>query len=265
MLGIKTLSREDFHFKPVPRKGYGYAIGDEYESRTHAIFQYPHFFTEKNISAEVLQNHTLYPMTAALGRTRRDTIVTPVVWGKVCPDCASEDFENYGTAYVHRRHVPTPVRVCSIHGSTLMDTCTTCSIPIRKHVISKLGGCSQRYQSQVQKPRSLSLAYSKFVADLLNYDGPTTRAQQADWVIHSTLNLKYGNEIEQDDGFIPGLIKREFGLEIKNSYSRTYSDNGYTIRAFLGCETAERYLNLILNKEVSSQLARDLRLFRNGF
>lgn len=262
MLGIKKLSREDFHIKPVPRKGCGYALGQECEYRTHAIFQFPHFFSERNVSAEVLQNHTLYPLTAALGRTRADSVVTPAVWRKICPDCASEDFENYGTAYVHRSHVPKSVRVCSVHGSRLMDKCTTCSTLLRKHEISRLGVCSQRYQSHVQEPDSVSLAYSKFVAGLLNYDGPAKKSHEAEWIIRGSVRLKYGNEIDQEDGFIAKLIKREFGLEETYPLAYISSDNSYTIRAFLGCETAEKYLNLITNKEATHQLERDLTLFR---
>ena len=265
MLGLKDLTRKDFYIKPVPRKGYGYALGDKYEGRNHAIFQFPHFFTERHMSGEVLQNHTLYPLTTALGRTRADIVVTPVVWSKICPGCALENFESYGTVYVHSRHVPASVRVCSVHGLKLMDTCTTCSTPINKHQLSKLGVCSRKYHFMFEESDSLSLTYSKFIADLLKYDGPTPRAHQADWVIFSSIILKYRNEIKQDDEFIPNFIRDELGLVVNYPGSGTYSDNNYSILAFLGCETAERYLNLIFNKEESSRLEKELRFLRYGY
>ncbi|WP_339418541.1 MULTISPECIES: TniQ family protein [unclassified Pseudomonas] len=263
MLGLKNLTEKDFYIKPVPRKGFGYALGDKCEWRNHAIFQFPHFFTERHVSEEVLQNFTLYPLTTALGRTRADIVVTPREWKKICPSCVLEDFESYGTAYVHRRHVPASVRVCSIHNLKLMDTCTTCSMPMNKHQLSKLGVCSRKYQFKFVESDSFSLAYSKFIADLLKYDGPTTKSHQADWAIFSSIRLKYGTEIRQDDEFIPNFIKSEFGVDVKHP-ARTYSDNNYTILAFLGCETAERYLNLIFKTEESSRLGKDLKSLYYG-
>ena len=253
MLGLKTVTLKDFHIKPLPRKGYGYALGHKYEYRTHAVFQFPHLFTERNVYEEVLKNHTLYPLTAALARTRKDTAVTPAVWRKICPDCALEDFENYGTAYVHRRHVPASVQVCSVHGSRLMDRCTTCSTLIKNHQISKLNICSQKYQSQPEEPDSFSFAYSNFVADLLTYNGATPMSYRTDWVITNSIRLKYGDEIKQNDEFIKNLIKNKFGVTVKTPISRTYSDNNYTILAFLGCETAEVYFNLLFKNESSSR------------
>ncbi len=253
MLGLKPVTLKDFHIKPLPRKGYGYALGHKYESRKHAVFQFPHFFTERNISEEVLKNHTLYPLTAALARTRKDIAVTPVAWRKICPDCALEDFENYGTAYVHRRHVPASVQVCSVHGSRLIDRCTTCSTLIKNHQISRLSICSQKYQSQVDEPDPFSFAYSNFVADLLTYNGATPMAHRTDGLIINSIRLKYGNEIEQNDKFIKNLIKKKFGVDLKTPISSTYSVNNYTILAFLGCETAEVYFELLSKSEPSSR------------
>ncbi|MFL6875927.1 TniQ family protein [Pseudomonas marginalis] len=253
MLGLKTITLKDFHIKPLPRKGYGYALGHKYESRAHAVFQFPDFFTERNVSEEVLKNHTLYPLTAALARTRKDIAVTPAVWRKICPICALEDFENYGTAYVHRKHVPTSVQVCSVHGSRLMDRCTTCLTLIKNHQISRLSICSQKYKSQVEEPDSFSFAYSKFVADLLTYNGATPMSYRTDWLIINSIRLRYGNEIKQNENFIKNLIKNKFGVDLRTPISKTYSDNNYTILAFLGCETAEVYFKLLLKSEASSR------------
>ncbi|WP_146117308.1 MULTISPECIES: TniQ family protein [Pseudomonas] len=259
MLGIKTLSPADFRIIPIPRKGYARTgLGQKSEYRKHAVFQFPSLFTERKITEEILQNHTLYPLTAALGRSTTNTIVTPTTWKKICPDCAYEDFENLGTAYVHRSHVQASVQVCSIHGSNLITTCPACSTPIQNHDITSLGVCSQKYKNSIRQLNSPNHSYSIFIAELLNYKGAPVKRDDAQWIVGKSLYIKYFNEMCSDENYSSKIITREFGAKSINSNYRTASDQSFTIQAFLGCGTAERYLDLLTNKAATAQLQKEV-------
>ncbi len=259
MLGIKTLSSADFRIIPIPRKGYARTgLGKKAEYRKHAVFQFPSLFTERKITEEVLHNHTLYPLTTALGRSTTNTIITPTFWKKICPDCAYEDFENHGTAYVHRSHVQASVQVCSIHGSNLITTCPTCSTPIQNHDITGLGVCSQKYKNSTRQLNSPNHSYSIFIAELMNYKGAPAKTNDAQWIVGHSLYIKYFNEMYSDDNYLSKIITHELGVKSINSNYRTASDQNFTIQAFLGCGTAERYLDLLTNKAATAQLQKEV-------
>ncbi|MNJ20204.1 hypothetical protein D3C77_145340 [compost metagenome] len=265
MLGIKTLSSADFRIIPIPRKGYARTgLGEKAEYRNHAVFQFPSLFTERKITEEILHNHTLYPLTAALGRSTTDTIVTPTIWKKICPDCAYEDYENHGTAYVHRSHAQASVQVCSIHGSNLIATCPTCSTPIKNHDITGLGICSQKYKNSTRQLNSSNHSYSIFIAELLNYKGAPAKANDAQWIVGNSLYIKYFNEMYSDDNYLSKLITSEFGVKSINSNYRAVSDQRFTIQAFLGCRTAERYLDLLKNKASTAQLQKEVNALNHA-
>lgn len=262
LLGVKTLPSEDFIIKSLPRRGYGRGIVGKAEYRSHAIFEFPPMFVEREVAAEVLQNYTLYPMMAALGRSTGKTLVTPNTWKKICPDCALKDFDTYGTAFVHREHVPPSVTVCGMHGSKLLEVCMSCAVPIGRHELSTLGSCSKQYPVRSRKRTSLSQRYSKFIADLLNYKGPTIKSDISEWVVNRSLSLKYSDELDRDEAFLSTFIKRELGVMFRTPKNRKYSDEGHTMRAFLGCETAKKYLDLVSDSGASAQLEKDVTELR---
>lgn len=262
LLGIKSIRFEDFRIKPIPREGYVFSCGGKAESRDHAIFKFPDFFIEKNISEEVLHSHTLYPLTAALGRCRSNTIVTPRKWKKICTDCVVEDFETHGTAYIHRRNVQTSVRFCSVHGSELVDVCPACSVPISRHHITKLGLCSRKYKKPTYQLNSSSHLYSKFIAEILNYNGNMLKRHIVDWRIYGSLIIRYRKEYIQDED-LTEIIRREFGEQVKYTY-RDSSDHTVAILAFLACETAEAYLDLMTNETSTDWLTKEVDVIRRA-
>ncbi len=267
MLGIRTLPHEDFRIRPIPRTGYGRkGIGGKAEIRGYAIFKFPSLFTERKITEEVLHNHTLYPLTAALGRPTNQTIVTPAYWKKICPECAFEDFENHGTAYVHRSHVQSYVKVCSIHGSDLITICPACSTPINKHKITQLGICSQKYKNPTRQWKSPNHLYSIFIAELLNYKGPPAKTHNAEWIVTKSLYRNYFDEIYGNYGYVSEIIVRELGTKTINPYSKGATDYNFVIQAFLGCRTAARYLDLLTNSAACTQLQNEVNeLIRSYF
>ncbi|NWB44860.1 hypothetical protein HX829_00005, partial [Pseudomonas gingeri] len=265
ILGIKAVSCHDFRIKPIPRKGYGRTgLGEKSEYRAHGEFQFPSFFSKANITDEILNNHTLHPLNAALGRSTMSTITTPALWGKICRDCVFEDFNNHGTAYIHRSHVHTSVKVCSIHGSILLHTCPTCSTPISKHNITKLGFCSQKYNGSTSLSISTNHLYSVFIADLLNYKGPTIKPHEAEWVAARSFYLNYSKEIELDEDFLAKIVKRTLDAHNVTSTRGKLSDSSLAMKAFLGCETAERYLDLVTNEASSKLLEKEVNELRHS-
>jgi len=263
LLGIKSLKLEEFIIKPIPRLGFGFSGGDKAEFRDHANFKFPPFFIEQNISEEILKKHTLYPLTAALGRSRYNTIVTPINWKKICADCVLEDFHTYGTAYIHRRNVQFPVRHCSVHGSELISVCPTCSVPVSKHAITKFGLCSRKYKKPLYQQNSSGHLYSKFIAEILKYDGVAFKRHNADWVVHNSLIAKHKNtEIQHEN--ITDIIKREFGLTVTNVYFDILSNDTFAMLAFLACETAENYIDLMTSKKSTALLTAKVDSIRHA-
>ncbi len=262
MLGIKTLVPADFMIKAIPRKSYRRAPDDEVEYRTHALFKYPNWMIEQKTTTEILLNNTLFPITKALGRSNSNTVVTPRNWKKICPDCALNDYENYGTAYVHRSHVQMSVHICSVHGAELITTCPKCLIPILYHKLSQLGVCSQSYKNISRQPGSLKHLHAGFVAGLLRYDGIQLTRHGAQWIVSWSLYLKYsGDERENDDYIAAGW---ELSGRKMNGAWVTTSDDSFMIQAFLGCGTAERYLHLLANKAAKAQLENEVSALRNA-
>lgn len=273
LLGVKSLPATDFYIKPIPRIGYGISNSIKRlnaESREHQIFEFPEFLTKYNVAEEVLNNHTLHPLNAALGRSRAHTNPTPKVWMKMCPDCAEQDHEIHGSAYIHRRHVQASVQVCDIHGSKLLNTCPHCSIPLRRHSITKLGMCSQKQKfskssenskRELNSPKHL---YAKFIAKLLNYSGPMVKRDIADFLAQYSLLKYYAKELEYSNMNmdITIIIERELGLSVKNTNHGYLLDNNFPIIAFLGCRTAERYLDLLVNENARESLKKTVMTAR---
>lgn len=253
LLGIKSLPATDFYIKPIPRIGFGSNSVERLRAdfRDHQVFEYPQFLTRHKIAEEVLNNHTLHPLNAALGRSRAVTNPTPKVWMKMCPECAEQDHETHGSAYIHRKHVHASVLVCDIHCSKLLKTCPHCSIPLGRHSITGLGLCCQRYKlsksSDLSKlvPNSPMHLYAKFIAELLNYSGPTVNRYMAGYIADFSLLRYYAKRIMSSNMImdITLVIEEELGLSVKNTNNGYLLDNKFPIIAFLGCRTADRYLD----------------------
>ncbi|WP_143492738.1 TniQ family protein [Pseudomonas amygdali] len=262
LLGIKSICTKDFYIKPIPRVGFGISKSMfplQAEWREYPKFKFPEFLSKHHITESVLNDHTLHPLNAALGRSRAFTEVTPKTWTRICPQCVLEDIEEHGSPYIHSRHVLLSVVVCSIHGSSLADTCPYCSITIKKHDITQLRICSARYKyskkSNAQKKSTLGL-YAKFIADLLQYSGAMTNRGKADAIISCSVRLKYGRRhvgVNVSMG-IASVIEQELGISINSTTNIRLMDKNISLYAFLGCQTAENYLNFLTDEESLSQL-----------
>lgn len=269
LLGIKSLKTEDFYIKPISRAGFGInkTFGPlQTEWRPHQEFHYPKLLNEHKISELALNNHTLYPMIAALGRHRATAIVTPKTWAKVCPDCVREDLHNCGTPYIHCRHVLGSVQVCSTHACTLIETCPSCSMPLKKHDIGHLAKCSKHNKWPRRQKRefgSTRYMYAKFVADLLDYRGPMINDGVAGFVAYASLMISRTYAFDKTELNISKLIKKEMGIDSKLTNTNIATSDKYPIYVFLGCNTAENYFNLLNNKSEQEALREKKRSIFN--
>lgn len=262
LLSFESLATEDFYIKPVPRAGFGVSRSRERvkaEFREHTVFNFPKFLTEHNIAEDVLTNHTLYPINAALGRSRAHTNVTPKVWAKMCPECAVEDLETHGSSYIHSRHVQAYVEVCNIHGSKLLEICQHCSTPISRHAVAKLGHCSQKHKISKRSKRQLNSPphlYASFIAELLNYRGPMVNRYLADFIAYISIFKHYAKNLAPPNKKLDmtSIIKRELGLSVNFSTFARPLDNKLPIYAFIGCRTADRYFELLDNEKIRDSL-----------
>ncbi|MGO2767020.1 TniQ family protein [Pseudomonas taetrolens] len=269
LLGIKSLSSKDFYIKPVPIRQFGSSGSLETvqaEWSVHSEFEFPSFLTKHKIAEDVLKKHTLYPLNAALGRFRAVTNITPKKWTRICPNCVLEDYENHGSAFIHSIHVERSVQVCSIHGSSLLETCPHCSVPMRKHDITKLGDCGKKYKLFERHVNSTAHLYSKFIAGLLDYRGKMVSRNVAEWIVHGSTWIKYSDEINFSLMHLntAKIINRELALEVKYTNFGSLPDHLFPLSAFIGCVTAEKYLDLIVNEESQKTLRINLRVIR-GF
>lgn len=266
LLGNKPVRTEDFYIKPIPRVGFGISKSMtplQAEWREEPRFEFPEFLSKHNVTESVLNNHTLHPLNAALGRSRAFTEVTPRTWTRICAECVLEDIEEHGSPYIHRRHVLLSVMVCSIHGSPLTDTCPYCSVTIKKHGLAQLHTCSTRYKharrSNTQKKSPLRL-YAQFIAELLQYRGEMAKRGKADAVISYSVQLKYGRRhVGHNVSMgIASVIEQELGISVNPDFNTYLMDKNISLYAFLGCQTAENYLCLLSNEDSLNQLSNTL-------
>lgn len=248
LLGIKSLKYEEFNFRPIIKSFSTTNMYDDYKFRAEMAFECAPFFTERKIFEEVLNNHTLYPIVKALGRVGRLAAATPFTWKKICIDCVFDDFLSYGTTFVRRGHILRCVGICSTHASELIEVCPTCSIPLRKHAISKLNVCFLKYKVPIYQHNSRRHLLSKFVAELLAYSGPLIAPDRLHKHVEHRLSIKHKtrNNFHQ-------LINKELGFTEKRDYTVTQRDearntNTSVMLAFLAFDNVENYLDWVTNE-----------------
>jgi hypothetical protein len=132
--------------------------------------QFPAYMVELGITLNVLQNHTLYPICAALGRTDSSNNYTPHRHWKICLICAIEDIEEFGTVIIRRQNTLVYAKACDKHGATLHEYCPACNKSITTHSILKFDSCTKKYKAQAGSLDSPKHRYAKFIKELLEYD-----------------------------------------------------------------------------------------------
>lgn len=250
LLGVNALNKNDYYINRI-------SLGLRCSSERSEI-RFPSFLVEHGIAQQALNENTLYPLTAALGRTEASCFITPIKGWKICLDCVIEDVEVHGTAYIHRRNIPMPVSVCSTHGSKLYTICPTCSIPITKHKISQLVFCSRRFKESERQIHWPIHFLSIFVNELLEYDGEPFDISQTEMNIHAKLGIKYQMRYTESSRIV-SIIRETFSLDVRYSPYGSLVNDICTIFACLAYETAAEYLHVMRDENASKALRDEFR------
>lgn len=232
-LGIKGIKKIDYHIKKKPRERNKY--------HEEGIIEYPSLFEEHCVTDEVLNENTLYPLAAALGRTQASCIYTPTKSWKICLHCAIEDLETHGTAYIHRRNVLASVSVCSIHASKLYDRCPACQKTITTHTIKDLAKCSEFYKETAQATDSPRHLYAKFASDLFNHENKPFTPHHIEIMIG--MKLRVTGYINRDGiDRLNNEISNQLGLNIRTQWFGNLPLDFCAASAFIAYHTADDYL-----------------------
>lgn len=120
-----------------------------------------------------LYSYTLHPIGILFDRVRyQNMTLVPREHLRICTQCVVEDFENLGTAFIHRTHVaPRKIGalVCHLHAVPLSDFCPTCRVEIKHHKLNQLSACINR-KSKIKAHSSMGSTthqYSKFIYEIL--------------------------------------------------------------------------------------------------
>lgn len=249
-IGNNYSSKAEYLIKNIPRK-------DRNSQSDDVIF--PKLFIEHGVTREVLYENTLFPLTKAFGRNLIRTIYTPVHFWKICLDCVVENAEQYGTAYIHCRHLPTTVSVCSVHGSKLFDKCPTCLKKITNHKICDYMKCCNSYKFSPREIGSTEHSYSVFTSELLQYDGRHFEAYHVNKIIKTKLKLIEIIKYDDDFELLIEHTRKEPGIILTpKSFFRTSTDICSAI-GFLAYQTAEAYLNALSDKPVRISMMDELK------
>lgn len=238
-LGIKGIKKAEYYIKKK--------AGPQGKFHKEHIIEYPTLFEEHRVTEEVLHENTLYPLAAALGRTRANCIYTPTKSWKICLHCVIEDLNVHGTAYIHRRHLPNSVSTCSKHASKLYEKCPTCLKLITQHEINGLSKCRIFFQAPLQNVNSTQHLYAKFTDDLLTYNKKSFQQHHIEIMLYSKLQ-----EIGYLDSFghlnvntLKHDINNKLGLSIKFQSLQNLTLNACAASAFLAYQRCNEYLTAV--------------------
>lgn len=220
--------------------------------------QIPGFLTEHDIFEQTLNENTLYPLIAALGREYSMCLGTPRKGWKICLPCVLADIKLYGTAYIHRRHLPIPVSVCSVHATELFETCPVCSVPIDNHKVGALTVCAQKFEktkSHLHEPKHV---LSIFASDLLNHRGGVLSGYHAEQNIHMKLLVR-----SQSPNISPRtlnrIIKDNFDLDVYYSLTAMPTTDSNLVFACLGFGTAAEYFHVMADEAATKRFHAEVR------
>lgn len=246
LLCRETLKKKDYLIKRIRVVEGKYSL------------QMPIFLKEHDIVEQTLYENTLYPLTAALGRKWSLCPLTPSTGWKICLNCVVDDIKLYGTAYIHRRNIPMPVSVCSIHATKLFEDCPVCSVSIDSHKIEALTICSQKFEEtkpHLNKPRHL---LSIFTSELLSYTGGVLPGYATERYIPWKLNVRCQSK-DIRPTTLNKIIKDNFDLDVYYSLSVMPTTDMYLVLACLGYGTAAEYLHVMKNEAASKRLLAEVR------
>ena len=234
--GIRNFRKNDFHIqkiRPTRSKGSWRLV-------------LPSFFVDDNIAKQAVNENTLYPLFAVLGRCVHDSKYTPTRGWKICKTCVTEDTQSYGSPYIHVAHLPRSVTLCYKHAVQLHDTCPSCGIPIYAHQMASLTDCSASFPEPATAIGTPHHDYALFVKDLLNFRGSTYNTISVSRNLSEKyVRLMYGENYALGYSSYRSDISLFLGMVFKDTNSEYHSFDMSLALAFLVFKNADSFISFI--------------------
>ncbi|WP_220815793.1 TniQ family protein [Pseudomonas paralcaligenes] len=236
-LGIHLNPKKEYELYTIYRKPRS---PGNYDAPPTILF--PELFIKHGVTQEVIYEHTLYPLAAALGRIKSNTIYTPRTNWKMCLQCIQDDIKHYGTAYIHVDHVFRRVSVCAKHATQLHERCPNCQKTIVGHKISEFYKCQETFQTGIRSLGSSRHLYSQFISGLLNYRGENVGTSFSEGLIQELRKKKFPNEAKKNMSELNQEVEDKVGIEKTDKWVYYFDMELMSGHAFLACTNAEEYL-----------------------
>jgi hypothetical protein len=229
--GIKTLKKSDYIIK-----------------RSRQLkFIFPSIFADHNITKDLLQENTLFPLAQALGRTSIHTPYTPILNWKICIECVTHDIKTYGTAYIHCRHLPGTVTHCKIHATELYKNCPSCLKLVTRHRLVDFERCQESFPTKKPIFSSPQHDLAVFVSDLLTYDGKSPESKNVERAIFQKLvTEKYQGDFVYAYSNIMADASKQLGIDIVTTKLVGLSLNISSMLAFFAFQRSEVYIESVI-------------------
>lgn len=196
------------------------------------------------LPVNTLYENTLQPLANSLSLPGKLTTYTPLRNWKICTKCVKEDTVIHGSPYIHVRHLPKSVKLCSKHAVKLHEVCPSCEIPISSHSISNLVNCSESFPDEHSAFRSLHHNYAVFIKDLMKFRG---EAKRLIWITrelaYKYVHTNYDNDFARGYDSYKGELSKLFGMDLDSKGIEYHSFDLNLILAFFCFRTADAYIS----------------------
>jgi len=203
-------------------------------------------FVDDNIAKQALDENTLYPLCAVLGRGVHDSKYTPTRGWKICSKCVIEDIQSYGSPYIHVSHLPHSVTLCYKHAVQLYDKCPSCGVSISAHQLASLSECSASFPESATAIGTPHHDYAVFAKELLKFRGSTYNTTSVNrHLSEQYIRLMYGDNYALGYYSYRSDVSRFLGMAFKETFSEYHSFDMCLALAFLVFKNADSFISFI--------------------
>lgn len=234
--GIKNFRKNDFHIEKIRLTN----------SKGSWRLVLPSMFVDDNIAQQALNENTLYPLFAVLGRSVHDSTYTPTRGWKICSKCVTEDIQSFGSPYIHVSHLPRSVTLCNKHAVQLNDKCPSCGVAIYAHQLASLSDCSSSFSESATAIGTPHHDYAVFAKELLKFRGSTYHTISVNrHLSEKYISLMYRNNYALGYSSYRSDISRFLGMKFTNKLSEYHTFDMSLALAFLAFKNADSYISFI--------------------
>lgn len=234
--GIKNFRKDDFHIQKIRLTN----------SKGSWKLVLPSMFADDNIAKQVLNENTLYPLFAVLGRSVHDSTYTPTRGWKICSKCVIEDIQSFGSPYIHVSYLPRAVTICYKHAVKLHDKCPSCETSIHAHQLASLIDCSFSFPEPDTAIGTPNHDLAVFTQELLKFRGSTYNTICVNrHLTEKYVSLTYGKNFKLGYSSYRSDVSKFLGMAFKGTNSDYHSLGMSLALAFLIFKNADSFISFI--------------------